>query len=94
MKRIVVVLVVVGLLSVIFVGTAIASVTGAGPSISSAAIAFGAPQALMMATTTGAVAGVQSLPSTSTADATWALIVLGIVAAAVSFELVRRRISA
>jgi LPXTG-motif cell wall-anchored protein len=95
MTRIVAVLISVGLLSVSFIGTAIGSVTGAGStSVSSVASSLGAPQPLTLAATVGAVLGIGNLPSTSTADATWSLIVLGLVAAALAFAFVRRRLFA
>ena len=83
MTRIVGVLISVVLLSVIFVGTAIASVSGISPSSVSSVVSLGAPQPLSLAATVGGVVGgVQSLPSTSTADVTWSLILLGVIAAA------------
>ncbi|MDQ2915081.1 MAG: hypothetical protein M3T56_17800 [Chloroflexota bacterium] len=94
MTRILVAIITVAMLSVVLVGTALGSVPITDmSSISGVANFLGAPHPLMEPAT-GAVAGVQGLPSTSTvADITGGLLALGIAAAAMALALVRRRSS-
>lgn len=95
MTKIVVAISTVVMLSVVLVGTALGSVPAMGDMSSFAGLAsfVGAPQPLLDPATTS-VAGVQGLPSTSTAAGiTGGLIALGIAAAAMALALIRRRSS-
>jgi hypothetical protein len=92
-NRIVVVVITLAMLSVVLVGTALGSVAGIADMSSMGSVAnfLGAPQALTLSATES-VAGAQGLPSTSTAaDITGGLILLGIAAAAMALAFVRRR---
>ena len=95
MTRIVVAISTVMMLSMVLVGTALGSVPAMGDMSSIAGVAsfLGAPQPLLEPATSS-VAGVQGLPSTSTAaDITGGLIAFGVAAAAMALALLRRRSS-